>query len=66
MPLLVMVSLLVRVPLLVRVILGLMRRIVPVPMSSVTLGSIAVFDEMVIVPAPVIVALLVIVVASTG
>jgi len=43
-----------------------MRRIVPVPMSSVPLGSIAVLDEMVIVPAPVIVALLVIVAASTG
>jgi len=61
-----MVSLLVRVPLLVRVILGLMTRVVPVPMVSVTLGSIVVLDEMVIVPAPVIVALLVIVAASTG
>jgi len=50
----------------VRVILGLMTRVVPVPMVSVTLGSIVVLDEMVIVPAPVIVALFVIVVARTG
>jgi len=56
----------VRVPLLVRVILESMTRTVPVPIASVPLGSIAVLDEMVIVPAPVIVALLVIVAASTG